>query len=174
MEGVKGPDNIRDQWFTELVEEYQDILLRTCCVILKDHALAEDAVQDTFLKVYQASDTFRKECSEKTWLMKIAMNTCRDIKRRAWFRWNDRRVTPDQLPEAFAVLEFKDDELMQSILSLPYKAREVLLLYYYQDMTLQEIGQSLNLAVSTVHTRLAQAKKKLRAAMEGGDERARS
>lgn len=172
MEVVEGPDSIRDQWFTELVETYQDVLLRTCCVILKDYALAEDAVQDTFLKAYQASDTFRKECSEKTWLMKIAMNTCRDIKRRAWFRWIDRRVTLDQLPETSTAFELKNDELMQSILSLPYKAREVLLLYYYQDMTLQEIGQSLDLAVSTVHTRLEQAKKKLRAVMEGGDESA--
>ncbi len=168
MEVVKDDDHVRDQWLTELVEKHRDALLRTCCVVLKDYALAEDAVQDTFLKAYLASDAFREECSEKTWLMRIAMNTCRDIKRRAWVRYLHGHAMPVGVQDA--AFETEDDGMMQSILCLPYKEREVLLLYFYQDMTLREIGQSLGLSTSAVFARLSQAKKKLRAVLEGGNE----
>lgn len=170
MEVVKGPDNGSDTWFIALVEQYQAVLLRTCYVTLKDYALAEDAVQETFLKAYQAADGYRGDCSEKTWLMKIAMNTCRDMKRRAWFRHIDRRVTLEQLPEALLSYEQADDETIQSIMRLSYRDREVLLLYFYQDMTLREISQSLGISLGSVHARLQRAKQKLRAALKGGTE----
>ncbi len=163
---VKDPDST--ERFIQLVEQYQAVLLRTCYVTLKDYALAEDAVQETFLKAYQAMDGYRGDCSERTWLMRIAMNTCRDIKRRAWFRYIDRRVALDQLPEALVAYEQEDDDTIQSIMRLPYRDREVLLLYFYQDMTLREIAQSLGISVGAAHGRLAQAKKKLRAELKGG------
>ncbi len=165
---VKDPDST--ERFIQLVEQYQAVLLRTCYVTLKDYALAEDAVQETFLKAYQAMDGYRGDCSERTWLMRIAMNTCRDFKRRAWFRYIDRRVTPEELPEALVAYEQKDDETIQSMMRLPYRDREVLLLYFYQDMTLREIAQSLGISVGAAHGRLEQAKKKLRAELKGGAE----
>ena len=76
----------REQELVRLVDAYQFSLRRMCCAILRDRALAEDAVQETFLKAYKTLDTFRKESSEKTWLMRIAINTCRDFRRSAWFR----------------------------------------------------------------------------------------
>ena len=72
-----------------LVEQYQTPLRRMCFIMLRDEELAKDAVQDTFLKVYKNIDVFRGECSEKTWLMQIAVNTCRDVKRSAWFFHSD-------------------------------------------------------------------------------------
>lgn len=155
--------------FRRMVEDHQAALLRTCYVVLKDYALAEDAVQETFLKAYRAMDTFRGDCGEKTWLMRIALNTCRDMKRVAWLRHVDRRVTPEQLPQACVPFEARDDSIVQSILRLPRKEREVLLLYFYQDMTLEEIGQAMGLSKSTISARLKRAKAKLRAVLEGGD-----
>lgn len=64
-------------------------------------------MQETFLKAYRSLDSFRSDSSEKTWLMKIAMNTCRDLRRFAYFRCTDRRFTPDMLPEAGALLKKK-------------------------------------------------------------------
>jgi len=162
------PDSMED--FCRMVEAHQTALLRTCYVVLKDYALAEDAVQETFLKAYRAMGAFRGECGQKTWLMRIALNTCRDMKRLAWLRRVDRRVTPEQLPQACVPFEARDDSILQCILRLPRKEREVLLLYFYQDMTLEEIGQSLGLSKSTISSRLKRAKEKLRAVLEGGDE----
>ena len=67
------------QRLVRLVEHYQTDLLRLCYIQLHDTALAEDAVQETFIKAYRSFPSFRGDCSEKTWLMRIAVNTCRDM-----------------------------------------------------------------------------------------------
>ena len=95
----------REAALTGLVERHRTALVRMCCLCLGDASLAEDAAQETFLKAYRALDSFRGECDEKTWLMRIAINTCRDMRRSRWTRHVDRRVTPEMLPEASAPFE---------------------------------------------------------------------
>ena len=75
MEIVKGPSNSHEAMLAHMVAQYEVMLLRTCYMYLRDRGLAEDATQETFLKAYKALDSFRGESSEKTWLMRIAMNT---------------------------------------------------------------------------------------------------
>ena len=95
-------DESPKQRLTRLVRQYQTDLLRICYIQLHDTALAEDAVQETYLKAYRSMPAFRGDCSEKTWLMRIAVNVCRDMLRSAWFRHLDRRITLEQLPEPIA------------------------------------------------------------------------
>ena len=150
MEVVTGPDFVHTQTLNRLVEQYQTDLLRMCYLYLHDAELARDAVQETYLKAYRALDSFRGECGEKTWLMKIAMNTCRDLRRLAWFRHIDRRVTPDMMPSAFVAFEEKDEEVLTAVMALPVKLRESVLLYFYQDMSVKEIAQALGVSRQTV------------------------
>lgn len=75
MEFVKGPNNSHEEMLAHMVAQYEVMLLRTCYMYLHDQGLAEDATQETFLKAYKALDSFRGDSSEKTWLMRIAMNT---------------------------------------------------------------------------------------------------
>ena len=170
MEVVTGPDSVRREDFCRLVETYQTALLRSCYLMLRDRGMAEDAVQETFLKAYRAADVFRGQCSEKTWLMRIAMNTCRDMRRRAWFRYMDRRITPEELPEAAVPFTPRDDSLTRAIMALPQKEKETLLLYYYHDMTVTEIGESLQLSVSAVSNRLKRGRERLKALLEGDEQ----
>lgn len=100
MQTVKDPGCGHEETMMRMVNEWQLSLLRLCYIQLQDKELAEDAVQETFLKAYRSLQSFRGECSEKTWLTRIAINTCRDMQRGGWFRHIDRRVTPDMLPEA--------------------------------------------------------------------------
>ena len=169
MEAARGPDSIREETLTRLVETYQTALLHICYMMLQDEALAEDAVQETFLKVYRALEDFRGDSSEKTWLMRIGINVCRDMKRTRWFRYVDRRVTPELLPDAAAQTEDDHEELSQAIVLLPGKYREVILLHYYQNMNLRDIGQALGLAPSSVSNRLKKAREKLRTLLERGN-----
>ena len=83
MEVVEGPDNIQEknEAFERLVAAYQDALLRACYLYLQDQEQAKDAVQETFFKAYRHWDSFRGESSEKTWLFKIAYNTCHDTRK---------------------------------------------------------------------------------------------
>ena len=64
-----------------LMRQYGSQLLRLCTMILEDASLAQDAVQDTFLRAYRRFDTWRGEATEKTWLTAIAVNVCRDYRR---------------------------------------------------------------------------------------------
>ncbi|MEG0048532.1 MAG: sigma-70 family RNA polymerase sigma factor [Clostridia bacterium] len=167
MEVVTSSDIVQDELFCHLVEQYQLALLHTCCIYLRDRALAEDAVQETFLKAYQAIGNFRGECSEKTWLMRIAMNTCHDMKRSGWFRYMDRHITPDLLPEPQTVSVEAGVEIVTEITKLPPKLREVILLYYYQNMNVYEIAEALGIDHSSVSNRMKRAKDQLRIAMKG-------
>ena len=169
MIAEQGPSCNAEETFSRLVAEYQRPLLHMCAMMLRDDAAAEDAVQETFVKVWRALPQFRRECSEKSWLMRIAMNTCRDMTRTAWFRHTDRRVTPEelQLPaQEEASREEDREELAQAIMKLPRKYRDVLLLYYYQDMNQEEVAQALNISPSTESKRLTHARDKLRTLLE--------
>ena len=165
-----GYEAFREQTLIQMVNEYQSALKNLCYMILHDEALAEDAVQETFIKAYKGLAKFRGDCGQKTWLMRIAVNTCRDMQRTSWFRHEDRRVSPDMMFNVQAEQPDDDrEELALAIVALPRKDKEIMLLRYYQDMTIKEIAQALGIAPSSVHNRLKRAEKKLRITLEGRD-----
>lgn len=151
-----------------MIGQYGNDLLRICCVYLKDASMAEDAVQETFLKAYRHMASFRGESSEKTWLVSIAVNVCRDLRRGAWFRYIDRSVEIEKLGLT-AEAERSDSPLMQAIMALPRRQMEVVLLRYYADVTQSEIARMLHISEAAVSKRLARARAMLKAALEGGE-----
>ena len=161
MSRIKGPDRAQDpnHELERLVLQYQQSLLRTCFLYLRDRTL----------KAYRSLASFRGECSEKTWLMKIAMNTCCDLRRAHRLRSIDPRRIPDLLPQAAEPFAPAEEELVTQVIQLPRKLREVILLYYYQDMTVTEIAVSLGISQSSVSGRLKRARGKLRTLLEGRD-----
>ena len=171
MGTVKGPDRNHDELLISLVDQHQSSLLRLCFIYLHDKALAEDAVQETFLKAHKSLSSFRGDSSAKTWLTRIAMNTCRDMRRAGWFRLMDRRVTPEELPlvPVHPLDDSDADALARVIIKLPVKQKEVILLYYYHDMTMREIADTLGINVSSVSGRLKHAHTKLRYLLEKED-----
>ena len=107
----------RRLWLSRAMGEYGTCLMRMAYLHLGDFALAEDAVQETFIKAYSHLDRFRGESNEKTWLMRIAVNICRDMLRSAWFRRMDRRVTPEELPLT-APSKDEQPQLAEAIMAL--------------------------------------------------------
>ena len=166
MQRIKAPDPVLEQTFTKLVNTHQTSLLRMCYLNLHDSGLAEDAVQETFVKAYRALPSFRGDSDPKTWLMRIAINTCRDMQRGSWLKHISRTVTLDQLAEPSE--SFSEDALAVNIgiAGLPVKLREAVLLYYYQDMTIEEAAEALGISVSSVAERLKRAKEKLRESLK--------
>lgn len=170
MSIVKGPDNDREAVIRRMIGEHQTALLRLCYLYLHDVQLAEDAVQETFIKAYRTLDRFRGESSEKTWLTRIAMRTCCDMRRSFWFRRMDRRITPEMLPDRASEAEEDETALTLAVMNLPRREREVVLLYYYQDMNMTDIADALGLTQPTVSYRLRRAREKLRQELEGRKE----
>ena len=175
MEAVRGPDSIQcaaaanpEIILTRLVETYQTPLMHICYMILHDEALAEDAVQETFLKAYKALGQFRGESSEKTWLMRIAVNVCHSMRRTGWMRFIDRRVTLDKLPEPVMQADYGLTELTLDIMQLPRKLLDVVLLHDYQGFTVRETGEMLGVPYQTVISRLKKAHTILQIDLKGG------
>lgn len=150
-----------------LVSEYGDSLLRMCFLYLKDIQLAEDAVQDTFLKVYKNYPHFKGDSEVKTWIMRIAINVCKNYRRSLWWRRVDVVVSLNQIPADTSLEARQDDTLVVEIMRLSPKYKEVILLFYYQDMKIREISHVLNIPEATVSTRLKRAREQLGKKLKG-------
>lgn len=166
MELCQVPDKAREADVIQLMEQHGDGLLRFCYLNLGDLHLAQDAVQETFLKAYRKFHTFRGDCSEMSWLCAIAINCCRDIRRSKWFR-NESGRSLEELPETGEEFKANDDTLINEVMNLPRKYREVILLHYYQGISLREIAQIQSINESTLSTRLKRAREKLKSKLEG-------
>lgn len=162
--------DVREGWLKNMMEAHGTAVLRVCYAYMKDAQLAEDAAQETFVKAFRNFESFRPrgEGSEKAWLMRIAVNVCKDTLRSAWFRHVDRRVELD-----VALLQAKEDmsheqrHLMEAILDLPPRYRMVIILHYYQNLSVDEAAQALGISTSAVYYRLNKARGKLRGLLEG-------
>lgn len=160
----------RNGSLVRLMNAYEKDVFRICLALLKDVSMAEDAVQETFLKVYRKFDTFRGECSEKNWILKIAIHTCKDLQRSKWFRHIDRRITLETIPETLMPLVQEDSDWINAIFSLPAKERQIIMLYYYEGMTLTEVAQVMEVSSATLSKRLKKIRIKLKQYMEGVEE----
>lgn len=150
------------QWGTDV--------LRMCFVCLSDRGQAEDAMQETFLKAWRSMEKFegRNGCSEKTWIMHIAMNVCRDQTRTRWFRHIDQSRALEDVTRQLDNAWPEEREMMLDIMALPDKFKQPILLYYYQNMTLAETAQTLAISTTAVHRRLRQAESMLKISLIGG------
>ncbi len=153
--------------FVELVETCQLPLLRMCILQLRDQEMAKDAVQETFMKAYRAMPDFRWESNARTWLTRIAINTCRDMQRSWWHRCINRSIIPEELPLVSEGVSDDAIAVAQAIAKLPPKLKEAVLLYYYQNMQMDEIAEVLGIHISSVSGRLKRARNRLRAELKG-------
>ena len=171
MEHAVVPGMSREQRLSRWIDLYSDQILKTCCLYVSDRQQAEDILQDTWIKAWKHMEDFeRKEiANERAWLFRIAINTCRDYRRTAWFRHVDRKQALEDLPPSLTAVQPEDRSLTLAVMELPDKYKEIVLLYFYQGFTMQETADALGQSVSTVHRRLAQAQALLKDALEGGE-----
>ncbi len=156
-----------------LMRQYGNDVLRTAYMYVKDIHTAEDIFQDVFIKVNQKLATFEGNSSIKTWIIRITINTCKDYIKSAW----NRRVVPMMEYQEDAIVsetdydevEKKDTKelIKKTVLSLPAKYKDVVLCVYFQEMTITEAAQTLNIAEGTAKSRLSRARLKLKSMLEG-------
>ena len=173
IEGVKSAmqdttQESREQALVRLMQVYGDSVKRMCCVYLHDLPSAEDAAQETFIKAFEHIEALLSGeiRNEKAWLMRIAINTCKDTLRSSWLRHIDRRKAIEELPLSVTPAHEEHLALTQAIMALPPKLKDILLLHYYQDLNLRTCAQILNISAPTATRRLAQAQKRLQQELE--------
>jgi RNA polymerase sigma-70 factor (ECF subfamily) len=168
------PDENADisETIRRLMEQYGNDVLRTAFMYLRDRQRAEDVFQEVFIKAFRKYDDFRGESSEKTWLIKITINMCRDILRSSWLK---RVITGGSIGPKGAVSGIEDryirkDEnrqIFEEVLSLPPVFREAVIMYYYHGYDTSEISSILGVREGTVRSRLHRAREMLRSKLEG-------
>lgn len=155
---------ITEEDMTRLMDSYSGMLLGVCTILLSDWSLAQDVVQETFLRAWKRKD-FQRE-SEKAWLMRVAVNLCHDYHRSRWYRHMDRCTTPEELPLS-APAAF-DSDILQLVRQLPLREKEVIVLHFWNGLSVEEIAAMTGASRSAVYRRLEKAKKHLRLEWEGG------
>ena len=155
--------------FGELYERYATDVLRVCYFYLGDRQKAEDVCQDVFVKLIQNAPQL-EEGREKAWLLKVALNRCRDLWRGAWVKRVILGSPAFELVPAPDKSDERDDEeaMMTAIHQLPTPFREVILLHYYQNYGISEIADMMGLPEGTISSRLSRGRKKLESILEGG------
>lgn len=148
----------------EALEKYADMVKRICFVHLKNHADTEDIFQTVFMKYILHSGVFQDSEHEKAWFIRVTVNACKDFLKSFWHK----NAVPLELIAEEASVEDNYKELMQSVLSLPKKYKDVIYLHYYEGYTAPEIARILGKNVNTVYTLLNRGKSELKE-MLGGD-----
>lgn len=148
------------------VDEYSDIIRRLCMLHLKNYADTEDIFQTVFLKYALSSVEFESKEHEKAWLIRVTINACKDLLK-SFFR--KRTISIDQLIEQPAPLPQEHRDVLEAVLSLPQKYKDVVYLYFYEGYTAPQISKILGKNVNTVYTLLTRSKKILKTKL-GGDE----
>jgi RNA polymerase sigma-70 factor, ECF subfamily len=150
----------RTEEFDKFVVAYVNDIRKIVFSYVKNHHTMEDITQEVFLSAYSNLENFRGESSFKTWLLKIAVNKSKDYLK-SWqyckvqvTNWLAKEELGKNDVEMNVISNLRDRELANMIMQLPVKYREVIILYYYQDLDTNEISSLLNISVNTVKTRL--------------------
>jgi len=145
--------------FTAAVERYQNMVYRTALHALGGPQDADDAVQEVFLRLFDYRGIFEGEEHLRRWLLRVTMNYCRDVLKSPWRR---RRVPLTEMSEVPVFDRPEQAALYREVMALPAKYRTVLDLFYYEELSVREIGEFLGMNTSTVTTRLERARRRLR------------
>ena len=156
-----------EQEVNRAIERYADTVRRICMLHLKNRADTEDIFQTVFLKYLLHTAPFADDEHEKAWLIRVTINACRDLLR-SFFR--SRKVSLDAVSEQAAELPPDHREVLDAVLSLPQKYKDVVYLHYYEGYAAPEIGRILGKNVNTVYTLLNRAKQQLREKLGGEDD----
>jgi RNA polymerase sigma-70 factor (ECF subfamily) len=161
--------------FNEIMITYGQELLQLVYSYVKDKTIAEDLTQEIFVKCYHSLHTYKQQSKLKTWLWRIAINHCKDYLK-SWYNKNVIKIDGDfQLEEDHrenveqAVIQKEEDYLLsKAVINLPINYREVIFLYYFEELTIKEIASVINVKENTIKTRMRRAKELLKGELEGG------
>ncbi|MCM3364993.1 MULTISPECIES: sigma-70 family RNA polymerase sigma factor [Niallia] len=150
-----------------LITLYGNDVLKISYIYLKNIQLAEDVTQDVFLRCLEQLDNFKGNSSYKTWVIRITVNRCKDVLK----SWSYRNLI---LLESFSYFKDKntnyvdplhnteDYSLSEKVMQLPIKLREVIILFYYEDFTIDEISKILKINPNTVKSRMHRGRERLK------------
>ena len=147
---------ITQEELSALIMDNKDGMYRLAVSILRNDADAQDAVSDAIVLAFEKCHQLRKTSSAKSWLMQILVNSSKKIAVQS-----NKYVLLENEIQYEQAEEFKDDDMWETVMELDEEFREVVVLYYYEQFSVREIGKMLRVPEGTVKSRLARAREKL-------------
>lgn len=155
-----------------IMDTYGDEIKRLIYTYIKNTANTDDVTQEVFVTVYQKLTFFQGNSSLRSWIYAIAINKCKDHLRS--FHSRNKKLkeklihsirfseTQGNMPEDLTIQQNESSLLMDQVMGLPVKYREVIILYYFKDLTTKEISEILHINEATIRTRLRRGRGKLK------------
>ncbi len=151
----------RNENIQNAVQKYSHNIIKVAFTYVKNTADAEDIAQEVFLAYLQRAPVFESDEHEKAWLIKVAVNKCKDQLKSGWFK------NRNPIPEDLSYLPEDESEVLKAVLELDKKYRLPIHLFYYEGYSIQEISQILQTKPATVGTWLARGRSILKVKIGG-------
>ena len=158
--------NMTKEYMQERIDLYSDMLYKIAYLQLKNSEDAKDIVQEVFYQYIKSEKEFESGEHEKAWLIKVTLNQCKKLWRSAWFRHTEGLPKQD-LPsenrlEAEVIEKERRRDLAKEVWRLPRKYREVIHLFYFEEMSVKEICEATGRRTSTVTSQLTRGRELLK------------
>ncbi|WP_442593971.1 sigma-70 family RNA polymerase sigma factor [Neobacillus sp. D3-1R] len=165
----KPPEINKDELLEKMMIDYGNDILYLAYSYVKNRSIAEELAQEVFISAYTHLDRFQWESSIKTWLYRITVNRCKDYLKSWSYRstvlstvFDLKMGSRDKETDEIIIQKDEKSKLSNLIFLLPLKYREVIYLFYFEEMNLNEMSQLLNLNINTLKSRLKRAKELLK------------
>lgn len=146
------------------IGKYADTVRRVCFMHLKNYSDAEDVFQDVFLKYVLHDKPFESDAHEKAWLIRVAINSCKDVLK-SFFRRKVYSLDDVDIGEYY--IQDESREIFEALLQLPAHYRNVIYLFYYEGYTAVEIAKIINKNENTIYTWLSRARTRMKNILGG-------
>ena len=164
----------REEWLKEIAYTYGDQITKLAYSYLKDWNQAQDVAQDVLLSCYKNYENRSQITSYKAWIYRVTINRSKDILKSSFLKkvvLNNSLVklihAVDHSPEATVLQNEENKQLIEAVFALPIEYREVVLLYYYEELDSKEISEIIRISENTVRTRLRRARDRLGDLLKG-------
>lgn len=151
-----------DEEWNELYNRQKNTVYRLCFAYMKNYADAEDALQETFIRLVRRAPVFENETHEKAWLIRTASNVCKNMLRSP----RRRAENIEDYRELRAADDAAGNDVLNAVLALPEKYKTAVYLYYYEGYSSVEIARMLQKPQSTVRTYLGKARELLKSELD--------
>ena len=149
--------------YERLATLYLDCIYKVAINSCKNYADAEDVVQNTFMKLLGKENNFADDEHARKWLIRVAINECNSMWRTLWKK---HTTSLEELPQEPVFSTPEKSNLYYAVKDLPMKYRQIIHLYYFEDYTVREIADIMNLSETAVQTRLLRARQKIKENLE--------
>ena len=151
--------------YEDLITKYSATVFRCAYSYVNNRSDAEDIMQEVFLKYLVKKPIFNNETHEEAWFLRVTINMCKSYLKSSWLKKRD--IMTDNMENDICIE--RDPDLWELVRQLPEKYRVVVVLHFVEGYTIKEISRILKKNQSTIGTWLERGKKKLRKAMEEGE-----